>query len=122
MSSRTTVVGLLLVALVVGIAPPGLVLCVSEGDHIAIELHPCSAPTEADSDVCGATPADDCTDTPLLTAALRASSDPASVALPASVLTLCAPRATAGIAARALDRGIAPHGGLRALRTIVLIV
>jgi len=44
------VVALLLFVFALGAAPPGLVLCVAEGDHLAIEpaceleLQPCGAP------------------------------------------------------------------------------
>ena len=128
MSSRTRVAGLLLAFFVLGVVPPGFVLCVSEGEHVAIEtaieIHPCGALIElGGNDALEGMPVEVCTDTPLLSAALRTSSDPAWVSLPLPILTFALPRAfAASIPSRAVDRTDLLRSDLRAIRAIVLIV
>jgi hypothetical protein len=129
MSSRTRAAGLLLAFFVLGIAPPGFVLCVAEGEHVAIEtaieVHPCGALIELGGNDAfgGGMPVEVCTDTPLLSAALRTSSDPDWVSLPLPILTAPVPRAlAASISSRAVDRNDVMRSDLRAIRAIVLIV
>ena len=108
-------------------APQGLVLCVAEGDHIAIEtaveLHPCGAPMRDGSNAVGAPPVESCTDTPLLQPSLRSDAGrnlPTPLAAPLSSW-LATPRANRPLV-RLREGRDGPVGPLRVLRTIVLLV
>ena len=120
-------VALLLFVFALGAAPPGLVLCVAEGDHLAIEpaceleLQPCGAP-ELAGERYEALPIEACTDTPLFDAAALRSSPDAPVASLVAVLPHVPHRIHAPISLRASERAHARGADLRAIRTIVLRV
>jgi hypothetical protein len=128
-TSRARFAALLSTLVLSGIAvlPAGLVLCVAEGDHVAIEgaieLEPCvapSAPIGLGSETFAASAVESCTDTPLLQAMLGKGSDPRSAPLASTSPWLELPWAPAVTVLRAVERVAAHHGELRALRTVVL--
>jgi hypothetical protein len=107
--------------------PAGLVVCVAEGDHVAIEsaieLEPCgapSAPIGLASEQFAASAAESCTDTPLLQVMLGKSSDPRCEPLPWSSSSIGLPPVFAAAAVGAFEWNRAHRGELRALRTVVL--
>ena len=107
-------------------APQGLVLCVGENGHVAIEtaveVTPCGVPLRA-SDAFGAPPVELCRDTALIQTALRASVAPEVSAPLALVAPLPAREPPA--AAAALPRFREPlflSSTLRSQRIIVLLV
>ncbi len=124
---RATQILLCLAALVGALAAPkGLVLCVGEGGHVAIEtaveITPCGVPLRAGNSF-GAPPVEACTDTALVQTALRSSVDP-ELATPlaiSEIVPLAAPLQAAPTFPRSPDRGFASQT-LRAHRTIVLVV
>ena len=123
---RAFLLGLALVGALA--APQGLVLCVSSGDHVAIEpaieLVPCGAPAASFADEFGAPVPESCTDFALLQASIRASAG-AEFQAPLPVwtsFTAPSPRVAATLPARGgyASRGLS--ASLRAQRTVVLIV
>lgn len=129
LSRHKRALGLLLCVLaLVGVlaAPKGLVLCVGDNGHIAIEAAvettPCGVPLRAGT-AFGAPPLEACSDIAIVQTALRSSVDPEVVA----PLALAAPMGAAEprAAAPALVRSLEPlflSPTLGAHRTIVLLV
>lgn len=118
---------LCLLALVGALAAPrGLVLCVGENGHIAIETAvettPCGVPLR-EGNALGAPPVEACSDTALTQTAIRSSIDPESAAplALAALIPAPTPRASAPTLTRA-RAPIFPSQTLEAQRTIVLLV
>lgn len=128
-SQHKRVLGLLLclLALVGAFASPkGLVLCVGENGHIAIETAvettPCGVPMR-EGDALDEPPVEACSDTALVQTALRSSADPEVAAPLALAILMPAPPPCA--TAPALNRSWEPlflSPTLRAQQTIVLLV
>ncbi len=120
---------LLLALLMLGgiTAPQGLVVCVAEGDHVAIEgaiaLIPCGTALHAGSSAVGAAPTDACVDTPLLQPSLRTNLERS---VPTPIATTLVPWLQSSPAAPPVARlrngADGPMSRLRASRTIVLLV
>ena len=117
---------LLLLALVSLIAiPRTFVVCVSEGDHVAIEAGFETDPCEASLEIAGwpgsGSPADSCVDTPAIPLSARTDSSNPVIAVP-DFLPLVAwdvPRPNRPVF-RISDAPHRPPAELLALRTIVL--
>ena len=127
-SRHKRALGLLLCVLaLVGVfaAPKGLVLCVGDNGHIAIEAAvettPCGVPLRA-GNAFGAPPIEACSDIAVVQGALRSSVDPGVVApLALAPMAAAEPRAAAPALARSLEPlFLSPTLG--AHRTIVLLV
>ncbi len=114
---------LALVSLVV--IPRAFVVCVSEGNHVAIEAGfetvPCEATLEFADWPDSGSPADSCIDTPAIQLSARTDSSNPVIAVP-DFLPLVAwevPRPIRSVSRRS-DAPRRPPAALRALRTIVL--
>ncbi len=115
-----------LLAFVGAFAAPGLVLCVGEGGHVAIEtaveITPCGVPLRAGITF-GAPPVEACSDTALVQTALRSDvnseiATPVAISVPVPV---AAPPSAPPLIRHRTGWGLASPT-LRAHRTIVLLV
>lgn len=106
--------------------PSGIVLCVGEGGHVAIEsaieAEPCGVPLRESAGL-GAKPIEDCRDTALLQAPLRATGGGEAATLPFVASSSWTPPNPFASRGTYRPRAIAiPNLDLRAQRTVVLLV
>ena len=114
---------LLLTLVCVFVAPRGLVLCVGEDGHVAIEsaveIAPCGVPLAEWSSAAGVRLTETCTDT-LLAPQLPIPSSERHTSAPIVATLSSAPRLTSvRTPLRTLARSDAPSRHLRVLRTVV---